>query len=48
MFLVLERKAVTIPIPFLKPAEASARSSGCFTEGGCADLLYEFSGSGGG
>lgn len=48
MFLVLERKAVTLPIPFLKPAKASAGSSGCFAEGGCAYLLYEFPGGGGG
>lgn len=38
----------SLPVPFLKPAEASTRSSGCFTEGGCAYLLYQFSSGGGG
>lgn len=36
----------SLPIPFLKPAEASTRSPGCFAEGGSAYLLYKFPSSG--
>lgn len=44
---VVEGNNSYLPFLFLKPTEASKRSSGCFTEGGCSYLLYQLFSRGG-